>query len=93
MPDDVETRQEILQRTLAEVAQEEEEGVANPCVICLDAIAEPAVAIPCRHANFDFLCLLSWLEQRPSCPLCMVSLSEGSVSERCTNGRPQVRVM
>ena len=85
MPDDVELRQEILRRTLEEVAQEkkqhqnhrnedvEEEGAANPCVICLDAIAEPGIAIPCGHANFDFLCLLSWLEQRPSCPLCMIS--------------------
>lgn len=83
MPDDVELRQEILQKTLEEVAQEkkdrnrtegeaEEEEVANPCVICLDAIAELGVAIPCGHANFDFLCLLSWLEQRPSCPLCMI---------------------
>lgn len=89
MPDDVELRQEILQRTLEEVAQEkhhnhrnedaEEEGTANPCVICLDAIAEPGVSIPCGHANFDFLCLLSWLEQRPSCPLCMISyLPSGS---------------
>lgn len=85
MPDDVELRQEILQRTLEEVAQEkkqhqnhrnenaEEEGAANPCVICLDAIAEPGIAIPCGHADFDFLCFLSWLEQRPSCPLCMIS--------------------
>lgn len=87
MPDDVELRQEILQRTLEEVAQEkkhnqnqnhrnedaEEEAAANPCVICLDVIAEPGIAIPCGHANFDFLCLLSWLEQRPSCPLCMIS--------------------
>lgn len=74
MPEDVELRQEILQRTLDEVTAEEatEHREASPCVICLDAIAEPAFAVPCSHANFDFLCLLSWLEQRPSCPLCML---------------------
>lgn len=85
MPDDVELRQEILQKTLEEVAQEnknhrnedaEEEAAANPCVICLDAIAEPGISIPCGHVNFDFLCLLSWLEQRPSCPLCMISSTQ-----------------
>jgi hypothetical protein len=27
--------------------------------------------VPCNHANFDFLCLVSWLEQRRNCPLCM----------------------
>jgi hypothetical protein len=28
------------------------------------------VAQPCHHANFDFLCLVSWLEQQQKCPLC-----------------------
>lgn len=67
--DDVDLRQEILQRTLKEVADEEKEA-ANPCVICLDTITEPCVAQPCQHANFDFLCLVSWTEQQPKCPLC-----------------------
>jgi hypothetical protein len=67
--DDVDLRQEILQRTLKEVADEEKEA-ANPCVICLDTIAEPCVAQPCHHTNFDFLCLVSWIEQQPKCPLC-----------------------
>lgn len=78
MTDGVEIRHEVLQRTLAEVAQEkreekekEDESVATtPCVICLEAVTESGIAIPCQHANFDFLCLLSWLEQRPNCPLC-----------------------
>lgn len=51
--------------------QEESDEVALPCVICLEPISECAVAVPCQHANFDFLCLVSWLEQRRSCPLCM----------------------
>lgn len=62
-------QREILQRTLREVADEENEG--DPCVICLETITEPCVALPCKHSNFDYLCLLSWLEQQPNCPLCM----------------------
>ncbi|KAL8675429.1 MAG: hypothetical protein Q9168_000260 [Polycauliona sp. 1 TL-2023] len=43
---------------------------ASPtCVICLQPISEQAVCKPCRH-SFDFLCILSWLQERSSCPLC-----------------------
>ncbi|KAE8359173.1 hypothetical protein BDV27DRAFT_149811 [Aspergillus caelatus] len=75
--DNVDLQQEIMQKTLEEVAQEEEAdgSVANPCVICLELISEPAVAVPCRHANYDFLCLLSWLENRRICPLCKSDVS------------------
>ncbi|CAG7918485.1 unnamed protein product [Penicillium olsonii] len=68
---DNDLRQQILQRTLQEVVEE----VANPCVICLDTITEPCVAQPCQHANFDFICLLSWLEQQQKCPLCKIELT------------------
>lgn len=40
------------------------------CVICLSTVSERAVATPCRHSSFDFLCLLSWLQERSACPLC-----------------------
>ena len=40
------------------------------CVICLEQVSERAIALPCKHENFDFLCLLSWLQERSSCPLC-----------------------
>ncbi|KAH1435337.1 hypothetical protein KXX32_008854 [Aspergillus fumigatus] len=68
MSRDVDVRQEILHKTLQEVAQEDNgDELANPCVICLEAITEPAVTVPCAHANFDFLCIVSWLEQRRNC--------------------------
>ncbi|EAW09499.1 RING finger domain protein [Aspergillus clavatus NRRL 1] len=71
MSEDADLQQKILQKTLQEVAQEDDgDDVSNPCVICLEAVTEPAIAVPCTHANFDFLCLVSWLEQRRSCPLC-----------------------
>ncbi|PYH40273.1 RING finger domain protein [Aspergillus saccharolyticus JOP 1030-1] len=75
MSDDEDLRQKILQRTLQEVTQEEGEHEANPCVICLEPVSETAIAVPCKHANFDFLCLLSWLEQRRNCPLCKSDVS------------------
>lgn len=44
------------------------------CVICLDSISGPCVALPCGHAHFDFLCLASWLQQQPNCPLCKANV-------------------
>ncbi|KAL4879639.1 hypothetical protein BJY04DRAFT_193305 [Aspergillus karnatakaensis] len=73
MTDDGDLQQQILQRTLQEVAQEQD--VQDPCVICLEPITEPAIVVSCNHANFDFLCLLSWLEQRRKCPLCKSDVS------------------
>lgn len=70
MSDDGDLQHEVLQRTLQEVVHDGDGNVANPCVVCLDTITEPCMTVPCNHANFDFLCLASWLEQRASCPLC-----------------------
>ena len=28
------------------------------------------MASPCRHSSFDFVCLVSWLQERSACPLC-----------------------
>lgn len=50
-------------------------AAADTCVICLDAISERAVASPCQHDAFDYLCLLNWLNVRQSCPLCNASVS------------------
>jgi Ring finger domain len=43
---------------------------ADACVICLEPISERAVAAPCNHCSFDFLCLVHWLQQQSKCPLC-----------------------
>ena len=40
------------------------------CSICLESVSEKAVAHPCRHDYFDFLCLAQWLQHQPKCPLC-----------------------
>lgn len=40
------------------------------CVICLDEVSKRAVASPCQHQSFDFLCLVNWLRESSTCPLC-----------------------
>lgn len=72
MEEQDEIREKVLNRTLEELEaiKEDAEDRTDPCVICLDSISERAVAIPCKHHSFDFLCLTSWLHERPSCPLC-----------------------
>lgn len=40
------------------------------CVICLELVDEPAVALPCQHNHFHFSCLGTWLQQNRLCPLC-----------------------
>ena len=68
----LDVQREVWQRTLHEIehSQEIEKIARHPCVICLDDVSERAVLIPCRHDQFDFLCLASWLEERTQCPLC-----------------------
>ncbi|KAI1771534.1 hypothetical protein F4818DRAFT_429323 [Hypoxylon cercidicola] len=71
----------VLQTTLVEVASSRSrDDTDNPnescCVICLDNIAEVCEARPCGHRNFDYLCLLSWLEQQTRCPLCKSNVEE-----------------
>ncbi|EME40082.1 hypothetical protein DOTSEDRAFT_91367 [Dothistroma septosporum NZE10] len=46
------------------------------CTICLEVIGERAVAVPCNHLTFDYLCLVSWLQQQSTCPLCKAKVTE-----------------
>ncbi|KAI5361306.1 putative Zinc finger, RING-type [Septoria linicola] len=48
----------------------------DACTICLEPISERAVATPCNHLSFDFLCLVSWLQEQSSCPLCKAEIKE-----------------
>ncbi|KAK4226640.1 E3 ubiquitin-protein ligase [Podospora fimiseda] len=72
-PDDNDIQSQVLQTTLASIESNNNEET-NCCVICLDTITEPCTSLPCSHTNFDFICLLNWLQQRPSCPLCKASI-------------------
>ena len=42
----------------------------DACVICLSSVTERAITVPCNHYTFDFICLVSWLQERSTCPLC-----------------------
>lgn len=46
------------------------------CSICLEAIKERAVATPCNHLSFDFICLVQWLQEHATCPLCKADVKE-----------------
>ena len=73
MEEEVDIKQQVLQSTLEEVnkaADNATDDLEGPCVICLEAVHERAVASPCRHFSFDFLCLVNWLQERSICPLC-----------------------
>ena len=69
MEQEVHIERQVLKSITLEEALHTEES-SNPCVICLEPISEKAVASPCNHYNFDFLCLVSWLQERSTCPLC-----------------------
>lgn len=82
----------VLNRTLVEIANgnggdlratsksptEPAGGESSPniCVICLDDISEGCTAHPCLHADFDFVCLVSWLQEHTTCPLCKSGVVE-----------------
>ncbi|KAI4246844.1 MAG: hypothetical protein L6R42_009797 [Xanthoria sp. 1 TBL-2021] len=65
-------RRKILTDTVVKVGEtlHSADETSQTCVICLQTITEQALCKPCRHANFDFLCLVSWLQERSTCPLC-----------------------
>ncbi|KAL3426240.1 RING finger domain protein [Phlyctema vagabunda] len=77
--EDLDAKSQILQTTLAEVslrrcADSTADDEENCCVICFERISEQAVAQSCQHDSFDFLCLISWLEENASCPLCKADI-------------------
>ncbi|KAI1483730.1 hypothetical protein F4774DRAFT_366373 [Daldinia eschscholtzii] len=79
--DATDIQSQVFRNTLAEIASSTRQSETdNPnetcCVICLDSITEVCEARPCRHRNFDYLCLLSWLEQQSRCPLCKSNIDE-----------------
>ncbi|PSN62873.1 hypothetical protein BS50DRAFT_501516 [Corynespora cassiicola Philippines] len=47
----------------------------DTCVICLSPVTERAITVPCNHWTFDFICLVSWLQERSACPLCKTDVT------------------
>ncbi|KAK1979206.1 hypothetical protein LZ30DRAFT_751578 [Colletotrichum cereale] len=65
----------VLQTTRREISSRPTE-LQDCCVICLEEITEHCEAQPCRHRYFDYLCLVTWLEQQAACPLCKTEVKE-----------------
>ncbi|TAQ85835.1 hypothetical protein B7494_g5855 [Chlorociboria aeruginascens] len=75
--EDLDAKSKKLQSTLDEISSRNdssEEPEESCCVICLERISEQAVTQPCKHDSFDFLCLISWLQEQTSCPLCKTTI-------------------
>lgn len=61
--------------TSAAERREDEHVSHDACTICLERISERAIAAPCNHCSFDFVCLVSWLQEQPKCPLCKTGVT------------------
>ena len=50
-------------------------GIENSCAVCKDEfnIGEECLSMPCNH-NFHENCLMPWLKERNSCPICRYEL-------------------
>lgn len=50
-------------------------GVENSCAVCKDefGVGESCLVMPCKH-HFHNDCLLPWLKERNSCPVCRYEL-------------------
>lgn len=68
-PDDFQIKGAAAKRKRSNVEPES-------CAICLEAIKERAVAAPCNHLSFDFICLVQWLQEHATCPLCKAEVKE-----------------
>lgn len=90
--DAVEIKRLVLQSTLQEVAARPGGDDGSCCVICLDEITDACEAVPCGHADFDYMCALSWLLQTPLCPLCKTPVTSLLHGAKGKPGRPVTKV-
>ncbi|KAH9904435.1 hypothetical protein F4778DRAFT_732436 [Xylariomycetidae sp. FL2044] len=71
---------QVLQATLSEISTRNhhsgDHSTESCCVICLDSVTEPCEAQPCKHQHFDYLCLVSWLQEQTKCPLCKTDITQ-----------------
>ena len=68
---------EVAKLEKAKVTEEmlKEFGVENSCAVCKDEFTngEECTTMPCKH-HFHGGCLLPWLKERNSCPVCRFEL-------------------
>ncbi|KAL4798673.1 hypothetical protein BDV19DRAFT_11154 [Aspergillus venezuelensis] len=83
-------RSEVLQNTLQQISSLNSDEATECCVICLGSLDEQCEAKPCKHRNFDYICLMTWLQEHPTCPLCKTEVCE--VRYDLGNGEGQGRI-
>ncbi|KAJ5114899.1 hypothetical protein NUU61_000658 [Penicillium alfredii] len=69
-------RTKVLQNTLEQISSLAVGGDTECCVICLGALVEQCEVQPCQHNNFDYICLVTWVQEHPTCPLCKSDVRE-----------------
>jgi hypothetical protein len=62
----------------------------DTCVICLSDVTERAITAPCNHYSFDFVCLVSWLQERSTCPLCKLHIHKLTAHTNLVIGKTEV---
>ncbi|KAF2033372.1 hypothetical protein EK21DRAFT_58826 [Setomelanomma holmii] len=60
---------------MGSTSESAKDGSEDTCVICLSGVTERAITVPCNHYTFDFVCLISWLQERSNCPLCKTEVT------------------
>lgn len=75
-PSSEDLRPQVLQNTLKQISSLDSGGPAGCCIICLGDLVERCEARPCRHNDFDHICLITWLQEQPNCPLCKSDVHE-----------------
>lgn len=73
---DEDLRSQVLQNTLEQISSVSPEDASECCVICLGDLVEQCEAQPCQHNNFDYICLVTWVQEHPTCPLCKTDIRE-----------------
>lgn len=56
------------------------EGDGIGCVVCMESMEEPCVALPCHH-HFHTHCIEPWLKMHSTCPTCRAQLP----TDACSN--------
>ena len=66
---------EKLQKCKIDIKKLKEFGIENSCAVCKEefTVGEECILMPCQH-HFHDNCLLPWLNERNSCPVCRYEL-------------------
>jgi SNF2 family DNA or RNA helicase len=73
-----ENREKSLVTQLAQLEKRFEDIFQGVCTICYDTLNDPVMEPSCQNV-FCGSCLLSWLSNRNSCPLCRVSVDKSKL--------------